>query len=147
VANTDSGPINAHTVDIFLSLDGGLSFPVVLAQNVLNDGSHEVQLPEAPTQAGRFMVKASGNIFFAVNAADFSIDPAPMVLEFPALEHQVCQGDDLVIPFTYSTDGSFAEVASFMANLPPGLTATFDPVSTGVDGTSVQLTLSNTMAT
>lgn len=146
VANTDSGPIDAHTVDIFLSLDGGLSFPILLDQNVLNDGSHEVQLPQADTQTGRFMVKAGDNIFFAVNTADFSIGPVPLVLEVQGLDHRVCQGDDLVIPLTFVTDGTFAEPATFSAALPPGLNATFDPVSAGTDGALVQMTLSNTAA-
>src|SRR5690606_35880517 len=117
VAQTGSGPINALTVDLFLSLDGGLSFPIVLAEDVPNDGTHQVLLPADTTTKGRFMVKASDNIFFAVNAADFTIGASPMVLDFEGLDHELCQGDDLVIPFTYRSAPGFSQTATFSAEI------------------------------
>ena len=45
VSNTDIAPINAQQVDIFLSLDGGLTYPITLLENTLNDGAEEVLLP------------------------------------------------------------------------------------------------------
>jgi hypothetical protein len=74
VAGTDQAPVNSAEVDILLSLDGGLSFPIVLAANTPNDGSEEVLLPAVRTENARIMVKGSNNIFFNVNPGEFTID-------------------------------------------------------------------------
>ena len=144
VASTNILPINAQTVDIFLSLDGGLSYPVTLAQGVVNDGSEAVLLPGDATTTARVMVKASDNIFFAVNATDFTIETSEVVLSFENLNFEVCQPNDLVVPFVYQTYAGFAETSTFSADVPAGLTATFNPTNATADATAVDLTLSNT---
>ncbi len=63
----------ASNVDVLLSTDGGLTFPIVLVSNVLNDGSQDVVTPSVASAACRVMVKPTGNIFFDVNAADITI--------------------------------------------------------------------------
>ena len=146
VANTDVLPINAKTVDIFLSLDGGLSFPITLAEDVLNDGSEEVLLPGDATGTARIMVKARDNIFFAVNTSNFTIEESQVILNFENISFEVCQPDDLVVPFVYETYGGFNETSTFSANVPAGLTANFSPVEATSDATAVNLTLSNTNA-
>jgi len=144
VANTNLAPVDAQTVDIFLSLDGGLSFPLTLAQNVLNDGSATVLLPGNVSNSARVMVKASDNVFFAVNSTNFSIEPSEVVLSFQNLDFEVCQPDDLVLPFVYQTFAGFNENAVFSADVPAGLVATFSPTNATADATPVDLTLSNT---
>ena len=144
VANTDIAPVNAQHVDIVLSLDGGLTFPVTLLENTLNDGSAEILLPGSVTNEGRIMVKASDNIFFAVNSADFVIEQSEVVLNFESLEYEVCQPDDIIIPFVYETYGGFNENSTFSADVPAGLTANFSPLDASADETAVELTLSNT---
>ena len=57
---------------ISLSTDGGQTFPFVLANSTANDGSEPVTVPNITTEA-RIKVEAVGNVFFAVNDADFSI--------------------------------------------------------------------------
>ena len=146
VANTNSSPINAQNVDIFLSLDGGLTYPIILADDTLNDGSEEVLIPGDATTAARIMVKASDNVFFAINAADFTIQQSEVVLSFQDLAFTVCQPSDIVIPFTYETFGGFNEVSTFSANVPAGLSAIFSPTQASADDTSVDLTISNTNA-
>ena len=86
VANTNIAPINAQNVDVFLSLDGGLTFPITLLENTPNDGSEEILLPGNVTNTARIMVKASDNIFFTVNSADFTIDASEVVLNFERLD-------------------------------------------------------------
>ncbi len=145
VANTNILPIDAQLVDLLLSVDGGDSFPVILAQDVLNDGEHDIQLPALPTSEGRIMVRASDNIFLAVNAADFTIAQSPFVLNFSSLTFDVCQPANLVIPFSYETTGGFNELVSFSSSgAPSGLGITFSPASAISDNTPVSLTLSNT---
>lgn len=145
VANTNILPIDAKTVDIFLSLDGGLSFPITLLENTLNDGSEEVLLPGNVSGSVRIMVKASNNIFFAMNASDFTIEESQVVLNFDALDFEVCQPDDIVIPLVYETYSGFAETSTFSADVPVGLNAIFAPLDASANDTAVNLTLSNTI--
>ncbi len=144
VANTNILPVDAKTVDIFLSLDGGNSFPITLAQGVLNDGSVDVQIPGNVTSEARIMIKASNNIFFAVNSTNFSIEESQIVLSFEDLSFDVCQPNDIVIPFTYQAFFGFSETSTFSANLPAGLIASFAPTQADANDTDVLLTISNT---
>lgn len=77
VAGTDKAPINATHVDIALSIDGGKTFPIVLATAVPNDGSHQITVPGVSTSHARIRVSATGNIFFDISNQDFFIDPPP----------------------------------------------------------------------
>ncbi len=145
VAGTNKEPINAQQVDIFLSTDGGATFPFLVADNVRNDGAHEVLIPNQLSNQARWMVKASDNIFFAVNSSNFTITSRPIVLNFSSLSFEVCQPNDLVVSFEYETDGIFTETASFgVLGLPVGVSATFFPLTASSDNTSVNITFSNT---
>ncbi|MEM7484211.1 MAG: reprolysin-like metallopeptidase [Bacteroidota bacterium] len=144
VANTNSSPIDAQTVDIFLSVDGGSSFPITLLEDVLNDGSTEILIPGNSTTTARIMVKASENVFFAVNSSNFTIQASNVTLDLQSLSFDGCQPDDIVIPFTYQTFSGFNETSTFSADLPAGLTASFVPAQATANNTDVQLTISNT---
>lgn len=72
-ANTNLPPVGTANVNIRISFNGGLTFPVVLKANTPNDGSELVMLPNLGTASARIMVEAAGNIFFDVSDADFGI--------------------------------------------------------------------------
>nr|WP_299382769.1 zinc-dependent metalloprotease family protein [Allomuricauda sp.] len=144
VSNTNVAPVDAKMVDIMLSLDGGVTFPIMLADDTLNDGSEEVQMPGDATTQARIMIKASDNVFLAVNTSDFTIQESEVVLDFQQLKFEGCQPDDILIPFTYRTFGGFNETSTFSVDLPVGLTGAFVPTQASADDTSVQLTISNT---
>ena len=75
VANTDASPVNEASVNILLSTDGGVTFPIELATNVPNDGSHPIVVPtntDATTQA-RIMVMGVTNPFYQVNTTNFTV--------------------------------------------------------------------------
>ncbi|MBK8193763.1 MAG: T9SS type A sorting domain-containing protein [Lewinellaceae bacterium] len=75
VANTTAPPVSCANVDIWLSLDGGQNFSILLADNVPNDGSQSVAIPaNAITTQGRIMVICSDNIFLDINNDDVVID-------------------------------------------------------------------------
>lgn len=73
VAGTDLLPINAANVNIWLSIDGGESFPLVLATNVPNSGACHVWLPNLATSKARVKIQPVNNIFFAVSPGNFTI--------------------------------------------------------------------------
>ena len=73
VANTNLAPVNAATVRIKLSMDGGASFPYVLASGIPNNGSATVPIPQGlpATSAARVMVAAESSIFLDISRSDF----------------------------------------------------------------------------
>jgi hypothetical protein len=74
VAGSKAAPVNAAAVRISLSVDGGATFPLVLADSTANDGSESVAVPSGATSHARLKVEAVGNrFFFDVSDADFTI--------------------------------------------------------------------------
>ncbi|MCY0968794.1 reprolysin-like metallopeptidase [Chryseobacterium wangxinyae] len=73
VAGTNTGTVNTQNVTILLSKDNGLTFNTVLAGSVPNNGSAVVNLPNENIASARIMVKAVGNIYFALNPSFFSV--------------------------------------------------------------------------
>ncbi|OSZ81824.1 hypothetical protein CAP35_00715 [Chitinophagaceae bacterium IBVUCB1] len=76
VANTTNAPVSAANVDIFLSIDGGYTYPYTLAINTPNDGSETITVPNNIYSKGcRVKVKGAGNVFFDISNENFSIFP------------------------------------------------------------------------
>ncbi|WP_304157572.1 T9SS type A sorting domain-containing protein, partial [Mesonia mobilis] len=146
VANTNTAPINATNVDIYLSTNGGQSFETVLASEIPNNGSASVLVPEGSfTNNARIMVKASDNIFYAVNQTEFSIDNSSFYFVMDNFSTEVCAPNTAEFNFTYNTNNGFSETVEFVAeNLPTGLTATFTPSTASSNETPVNLVLSGT---
>jgi uncharacterized repeat protein (TIGR01451 family) len=81
VANTNAAPVSTATVRISLSLDGGASFPLVLASGEPNDGSATLPLVGAtPTTQARIKVEAENNVYFDISNTNFTITGTGPVL-------------------------------------------------------------------
>lgn len=146
VANTDLAPINAAYVSILLYTDTQFADGMVLSDNVVNDGSHDIIVPGGiDTATARIMVRPVNNIFFAVNAANISITQSEFVLTLNALEQTACQPNDAMFDFTYMTYLGFSDVTDFTATgVPAGLAVSFNPPSAMNNDTNVDVTVTNT---
>ena len=150
VAGTDVNGINAKYVDIYLSTNGGTSFPILLASKVPNDGSETVTIPNTAGTTNRIMVKGWDNIFFDVSNTNFTITAATstMAVSFNGVEGEqnksVCQGASTSYTIKYDALAGFSGVTTFAATgNPAGTTVSFSPASISANG-NVTMTISNT---
>jgi len=74
VAGTTGNGINAASVDIYLSTDGGDTYTTALASSVPNDGSHDILVPNNVGTQNRIMVRGTNNIFFDISNSNFVIE-------------------------------------------------------------------------
>jgi chitodextrinase len=73
VAGTTANGVNCANVDILLSTDGGVTFPITLLAATPNDGTEAVIIPNAAGTTNRIMIKGSGHVFFDVSNTNFTI--------------------------------------------------------------------------
>ena len=71
---TKAAPISCDSVDIFLSSDGGYTYPYFLGR-FSNDGEAIVRVPHVTTGSARVKIKGAGNIFFDISDQNFTIAP------------------------------------------------------------------------
>ncbi|HET8573251.1 MAG TPA: zinc-dependent metalloprotease family protein [Edaphocola sp.] len=74
VSQTTQAPVSCHAVNIYLSMDGGQSFPILLMGSTDNDGEAKVVLPNVYTTKGRIKVQGVSNIFYDVAKGKLSIN-------------------------------------------------------------------------
>ncbi len=147
VANTTAAPVSAANVNIYLSIDGGYTYPYTLASNVPNNGSATITVPVVTTTQARIMVRGAGNIFYDVNNINFSIQASEFVMNYNASSSSACPPNDAVYTFTYSTFLGFNETTTFSASgLPAGASAVFNPSSTSTNNTVVTMTVTGLTA-
>lgn len=146
VANTDQAPINTSHVNILLSIDGGNSFPYVIGNNVVNNGSYSAIIPLGTvTSQARIIVESEGNIFYAINQSNFSIEEVDFTLSPTVEAVDVCQPDSAQIEFVYNTFDGFSGATTFSASgNPVGSNVSFNPSSVTANNTTVTMTIGNT---
>jgi hypothetical protein len=74
VAGTDLAPINSPFVDVLFSIDGGLTFDILAADDIPNTGTASIWVPTVNTATGRFMIISSNNIFMDINDGIITIE-------------------------------------------------------------------------
>ncbi|HHM21204.1 MAG TPA: hypothetical protein ENJ20_04180, partial [Bacteroidetes bacterium] len=133
VANTDAAPVNADSVDIFLSVDGGLTYPYTLIDGTPNDGSAMVPVPNVTTSEARVMVKGRANVFFDVSDESFPIEMPSLptfLLSADPTSQSVCSQSMATYLLHFQQVLGFNETVSLsVTGVPPGATAAFQPAS------------------
>ena len=127
VAQTDQSPIGVSEVSILLSTDGGMTFPITLADGIPNSGTAQVLIPnEINTTAGRIKIKPKNGIFFAINSVDFSIESRDLVLTFDAFKKENCEQNTLQFSFDIQRATGFDTNFSLQINsLPSNVSVQF----------------------
>jgi hypothetical protein len=124
VAGTYGPPVNAATVDILLSDDGGYTYPYVLAAGTPNDGSQVVTLPGLGTSTARVKVEAVDNIFFDVSDANFTVAEGSCWLAAPPTpEPGVVVAKNRYLAVAPGNAGLTTAVRVTVVDLPPGFEA------------------------
>ncbi|WP_130736322.1 reprolysin-like metallopeptidase [Flavobacterium sp. J27] len=146
VAGTTGNNVNASFVDIYLSNDGGFTYPILLASKVPNDGSEIVTVPNNVGSNKRVMVKGNNHVFYDISNANFSITAAPSTFSvaFSGVQNiSSCNPTTATFTVDYAALGGFSGTTSFAATgAPAGATVSFSPNSVSANGT-VTLTLGN----
>lgn len=134
VAGTDAGEVNTPSVDIYLSVEGGLRYSRILAENMPNTGRAIITVP--PGEAGlnyRIKVKGHDNVFFDINDAPIQIIQPPasgIVLSLLEEPVTICGGDDLEIRLGVAALLDFDDDVQILPEqLPSGLVFSAEPVS------------------
>jgi subtilisin-like proprotein convertase family protein len=127
LGGSNAAPINTANVNILLSVDGGQTFTMLLA-NTPNDGTEAVTLPTTPSPYCRIMIEAVGNIYYAVSKSF-------------ALGYTIATSCN-----TYSNTSSFAVPDGLGANTSgPVATSTISVPATGsISDVNVGLNVSHT---
>ncbi len=141
VAGTDQAPINTAEVDIYLSVDSGETFDILLAEDVTNDGSHEVTVPNVQTDMARVVIVGSDNVFYDMSDEDFSIT-AEFSVEITPFSQVACGQDELVYTVNLLSASTFDDMVNLsVSDLPDGVTASISE-NTVTTPASVDITIS-----
>lgn len=106
VAGTDAQPFNIFNVNIMLSIDGGNTYPYLLAEAVPNDGSEIVTLPNVTSDQVRVRVEPTGSGVFDISNADITIGARMQINPINLNFGVVCPGDELTNSFEIYNIGS-----------------------------------------
>jgi subtilisin-like proprotein convertase family protein len=145
VANTTAAPVSCANVDVIISTDGGVTFTTI-ANDVPNDGSQDVTVPNISTTTAIIMVMCANGTFFDVSNNVFAITAATNDYTLSITNNSIsaCQGSDGAFSVQVGQIGSFSDpVTLSTVGLPAGATGTFSP-NPATPGTSSTLTISGT---
>ena len=138
VANTNVAPINCTDVRILLSVDGGQTYPYLLASTTANDGTETISCPNVSTNTARVMVMSGAQTFFDISNNNFTITCGPTQTPVFNSLSVACQNDAAFsLPSTSDNGitGSWTPVlnltvtGSFTYNFNPGANQCANPAS------------------
>ena len=144
---TDEAPISCANVNIKLSTDGGVTFPVTIKANTPNDGTEEIIIPNNATSTARIMVEAADNIFYNVNSTNFTINSTTptFIVSNTSGTKEVCGNENSTVDYILNFDfvNGFSETVTLSATgLPSGANVSFNPTTINANG-NVTMTVNN----
>ncbi len=143
VASTNTATYST-TVNIKLSTDGGLTYPITLVTGVANSGTANITVPNNVGKLNRIKVEAAANIFFDISNANFEIKSGKFEMTSVASTQSVCKPTNAVFTINYTPAPAFSELTTFSAiGAPAGATIVFSPTTRSTSGTFT-ITVSNT---
>ncbi|PQJ73150.1 hypothetical protein BTO14_07720 [Polaribacter butkevichii] len=74
--NNTNKLLGAEQLNLLLSTNGGISYDIVIAKNIPNNGAYTFNIPNITSSECRFMLEASNNNFFAINKKTIAINVA-----------------------------------------------------------------------
>lgn len=128
VANTSNSNVNCQFVNIYLSTNGGTSYPTILATNVPNNGSASVVVPNLPNTTSRVMVQAVNGTFFDISNNNFTITQPVNGYTLVANNSlsEVCAGVNAQFNFNINQLGNYnSPVTMSVSGLPAGASASW----------------------
>ncbi len=132
--------IGSATVNIKLSTDGGLTFPIILASKTANDGSETIVVPDVLSSDCRILIEPTENIYYAINKESFAIgykittatNTYPFVAPFDIPEATNYIEKTIIVPVILQSSGvpieqneSLSSLTISDVNLSIGLTHTY----------------------
>lgn len=143
VANTTQAPINAASVTILLSTDGGQTFPTVLAASTPNDGFENVTIPAtvAASSQVRLRVQASNGVFFDISNENLTLTaptgPTFFLQSNTAATLSFCPGGTGTLPLTLGqTLGFTGPITLSASGLPAGVTVSYGAATVAAGGST-----------
>ena len=147
-AGSASAPVSCANVDIFLSIDGGTTYPTQLASSVANNGSFTITVPNTPSTTCRIMVMCDNGTFFDISDNDFEIAAATFDYTLAATPTtiNVCPPANGTTTIDVGSIGGYNDpVTLSVSGVPAGANSAFSVNPVTPVGSSV-LTISNTGA-
>jgi subtilisin-like proprotein convertase family protein len=145
VANTNVAPVSCANVDIYISTDGGASFTLV-ANDVPNDGTQDITVPNVATTQAIAMVMCENGTFFDVSNNVFTITASTNDYTLALVNNSIsaCQGTNAQFTVSVGQIGTYTSpVTLSTTGIPAPATVNFSP-NPATPGTSVTMTVSNT---
>jgi hypothetical protein len=136
---SDVAPISCLNVNIKLSIDGGVTFPIMIKANTPNDGTEEIVISNNVSTTSRIMVEAADNIFYNVNSTNFTINSTvpTFIMTSDSGTQSACNSVNEIASYTLNFDfvNGFSEDVSFTTTgQPAGSLVTFSPTTINEDG-------------
>ncbi len=145
VSNTDVAPVSCANVNILISYDGGFTYPDTLANNVSNDGAHDIVVPNMVGTTNRIRVEAADNIFFDISDENFEIVSAStndFSFSVTPSSQPICSETNFDYQVVTQALGVFSNTIDLtISGLPSGASSNF-PLNVTATSSSI-LTISN----
>jgi len=143
VANTDNDIVDCQSVNILMSIDGGMTYPITLACSSPNDGTEAIVIPNNITGNARIKIEAADNIFFDISNNNFTITTSTETgfgLSACSQFQQVCVPDVATVDISTLGFNGYENPVTLevVEGLPAGLTPEFstNPIMPG-ENTSI----------